>query len=158
MFAQLKSTQDPSTKRGSRYVELIRKVYKLANTSSSVPIFTSNILTTLFITLKGDVLAFLAGMWVGSVATIGEQAELKTVALCHAAAFLQSHISEDDGVDFQTILPCLLVALQSRDADQRHAALTCIANLHQLAERKFTTVYGFDAIYGKSESKSLSVL
>ncbi|KAG5644278.1 hypothetical protein DXG03_008763 [Asterophora parasitica] len=144
-------SQTLSKKRGSRYVELNRKIYKLANVSSSVPVFTTNVLQTLFINLKGDALAFLAGIWAGAGQVKGEQDALRIVALRHAAAFLQAYISEDDGIDFQTILPSLLVALQSHDADQRQAALTCISILSQLACQRFTTVYEFDIIYGKSE-------
>lgn len=140
-----------STKRGSRYVELIRKVYKLANVSNSVPVFTTNVLRSLFINLKGDALAFLAGIWTSSSDT-ESVVNLRTVALHHAAAFLQAHLQEDDGVDFQTILPSLLVPLQSLDVDERNATLTCVSILCQLAERKFTKVYAFDVIYGKNES------
>ncbi|KAG6909155.1 hypothetical protein DXG01_001782 [Tephrocybe rancida] len=141
-----------SNERGSRYVELIRKVYKLANVSSSVPDFTTGVLQTLFINLKSDALAFLAGIWTDST-DIGGSNDLRTVALNHAAAFFQAHVLEDDGVDFQTILPALLVALQSSDVEQRNVALTCISSLRQLADRKFTTVYGFDVIYGASEDQ-----
>ncbi|KAG6866337.1 hypothetical protein C0991_005804 [Blastosporella zonata] len=138
----------PSDKRGSRYVELIRKVYKLANISSSVPVFTTGVLQSLFISLKSDALAFLAGIWTHS----DVPDDLRRVALNHAAAFLQAHALEDDGVDFQTILPSLLIAIQSTDVGQRSVALICISTLSQLADRKFKTVYGFDAIYGKNEN------
>ncbi|KAF8064012.1 hypothetical protein FPV67DRAFT_198389 [Lyophyllum atratum] len=137
--------------RGSRYVELIRKTYKLANISSAIPIFTFDVLQALFVSLKGDALAFLAGIWTSSAGD--EQDQLPTVALRHAAAFLQAHISEDDGMDFQTILPSLLVALQTHVAEQRQAALACISHLCQLGDRQFKTVYGFDTIYGKSENQ-----
>ncbi|KAG6902641.1 hypothetical protein C0995_013766 [Termitomyces sp. Mi166 len=143
----------PSDKRGSRYVELIRKVYKLANVSNSVPVFTTSVLRSLFINLKSDALAFLAGIWTSSLDTDENLDNLRTVALHHAAAFLQAHLQEDDGVDFQTILPSLLVALQSPNVDQRNITLTCISTLCHLAERKFTKVYGFDAIYGKSDNQ-----
>ncbi|KAG5718058.1 U3 small nucleolar RNA-associated protein 10, partial [Termitomyces sp. T112] len=142
-----------SDKRGSRYVELIRKVYKLANMSNSTPVFTISVLRSLFINLKSDALAFLAGIWTSSSNADENLDNLRTVALHHAAAFLQAHLQEDDGVDFQTILPSLLVALQSPDKDQRNVTLTCVSTLCQLAERKFTKVYGFDAIYGNSENQ-----
>ncbi|KAG6888637.1 hypothetical protein C0992_007989 [Termitomyces sp. T32_za158] len=141
------------TKRGFRYVELIRKVYKLANVSNSVPVFTTNVLRSLFVNLKGDALAFLAGVWTSSSDTDQNLINLRTVALHHAAAFLQAHLQEDDGVDFQTILPSLLVSLQSFEVDERNVALTCVSILCQLAERKFKKVYGFDTIYGKNENQ-----
>ncbi|GLB44223.1 putative U3 small nucleolar RNA-associated protein 10 [Lyophyllum shimeji] len=140
-----------SDNRGSRFVELIRRIYRLANFSSSVPVFTTNVLQTLFINLKGDAFAFLAGIWVSADGS--QQDELPTVALRHAAAFLQAHAAEGDGVDFQTILPSLLVALHSRVADRRQAATVCISHMCELATRPFKTVYGFDTIYGKSENQ-----
>ncbi|KAG6868786.1 hypothetical protein C0993_010713 [Termitomyces sp. T159_Od127] len=153
LSGKLDPSQANSTKRGSRYVELIRKVYKLANVSNSVPVFTASVLRSLFLNLKGDALAFLAGICTSSSDTDESLVNLRTVALHHAAAFLQAHLQEDDGLDFQTILPSLLVSLQSFDADERKATLACVSILCQLAERKFTKVYGFDTIYGKNENQ-----
>lgn len=112
-----------------------------------------NLLQTLFVNLKDDVLAFLAGIWISCVAETGDTDLLVTVALRHAAAFLEAHIAEDNGTDFQTIFPAFLVALQSRDVDVRQAALACISCLRRLADRRFTAVYRFDTIYGQSESE-----
>lgn len=143
--------QSASEQRGASYVELFRTVYRLV--PASAPVLTTGILQALFISLQDDVLAFLAGIWTGAVQAIDEDSEIRTVALCHAAAFLQAHIAEGGGVDFQTILPSLLVALQSRDSDRRKIALTCISHLHLLSDWKFVTLYGFDTIYGKSTSE-----
>ncbi|KAG5637085.1 hypothetical protein H0H81_005818 [Sphagnurus paluster] len=144
------ASQASLSQRGSSYVQLCRKIYRLANASGSTPVFTTHILETLFTSLQGDSLAFLAGIWMAPIQAKAESL-LRTVALSHAAAFLQAHVSEDDGVDFQTILPALLVALQISEADARHAALACISHLCQLADRKLTSVYSFDTIYGKGE-------
>jgi hypothetical protein len=67
----------------------------------------------LFVSLKGDALAFLTGVW----ATGGKEdfKESGSIALLHAAAFLEAHILEDHGIDFPTALPTLLVALESPD-------------------------------------------
>jgi hypothetical protein len=54
-------------------------------------------------------------------------------------------------VDFQTILPALVICLQSADPETRTAALDCIAVQRSLAEQRFSAVYAFDAIYGESE-------
>ncbi|RDB23790.1 U3 small nucleolar RNA-associated protein 10 [Hypsizygus marmoreus] len=147
------SSQKSPDQRGSRYVALSRTIYSLANVSASGPLLTNAILQTLFISLKEDALAFLAGIWAGSAFSISEESYLRTVALRHAAAFLEAHIAEGERVDFQTILPSLLVALQSHDIDSRQAALVCITHLHQLADGRFATVYEFDTIYGKSPNQ-----
>ena len=78
-----------------------------------MPVLATALLQIFFINLKQDALAFLAGIW----ATGGKEAfkESRPVALLHAAAFLEAHILEDDGTDFQTILPTLFVALQNPD-------------------------------------------
>jgi hypothetical protein len=89
-----------------RYVYLMRSIYRLANASSNMPILATAILQILFVSLKGGALAFLAGIW----ATGGKNdfKESRSIALLHAAAFLEAHILEDDGIDFQTILPYAL--------------------------------------------------
>lgn len=142
--------QTPSDQRAPHYVGLMRKVYTLANASTSAPHLTLHLLQALFDGLKEDTLAFLAGIWTSPRTSDN----FNIVALHHASAFLQAHIAEEDGIDFQTILPSLIVAAQSQDKAQREAALTCITHLRQLAEGRFSTVYKFDVIYGQSKSMS----
>ena len=134
-----------------RYVYLMRSIYRLANASSNMPILATTILQILFVNLKGDALAFLAGIW----ATGGKEdfKESKSIALLHAAAFLEAHILEDDGIDFQTILPTLLVALQNPDQQVCRGALECISRVRMLAGRKLSSVYRFDVIYGHGDSE-----
>ncbi|KAF7373573.1 U3 small nucleolar RNA-associated protein 10 [Mycena sanguinolenta] len=122
-----------ATLEGSLYVKLTRAVYSLANSAST----TTHSL-------------FLAGVWTTS---LDSAPDLCVVALRHAAAFLEAHNTEADGVDFQTILPALIICLQSADTEIRSAALDCIAVQHNLAEQRFSAVYAFDAIYGESEAK-----
>ncbi|KAG6836982.1 hypothetical protein H0H93_016935 [Arthromyces matolae] len=147
------SSDVPPHKQGPRYVELIRKIYILANASSSTPVFTTGVLRSLFVSLQSDALAFLAGIWTMPSKTGGTIENLHTVALHHADAFLQAHLQENDGVDFQTVLPSLLVALQSNNKDQRNIASSCLSTLNDLAQGKFTSVYAFDTIYGESEDQ-----
>ncbi|KAF9480276.1 hypothetical protein BDN70DRAFT_905831 [Pholiota conissans] len=138
-----------SEDEGHRYVSLMRSVYQLANASTTVPVLSTTILQVLFVSLKEDALAFLAGIW-----SCGNQEAFKDsrgISLLHAAAFLEAHILEDDGVDFQTILPSLLVALQSTDAQVCQGAVECISRVRILAERKLLSVYRFDTIYGQND-------
>jgi len=132
----------------------MRSIYKLANASSNVPVLATILLQTLFVSLKQDALAFLAGIW-----ATGEKEDFKEsrpVALLHAAAFLEAHILEDDGTDFQTILPTLFVALQNPDQQVCQGALECISRIRILASRKLSSVYRFDVIYGRSDSEYLN--
>jgi hypothetical protein len=139
-----------------RYVYLMQSIYRLANASSNMPILATAILQILFVSLKGGALAFLAGIW----ATGGKNdfKESRSIALLHAAAFLEAHILEDDGIDFQTILPTLRVALQNPDQQVCQGALECISRVRILAGRKLLSVYRFDAIYGHSDSEYFNAL
>ncbi|KAJ7178741.1 armadillo-type protein [Mycena crocata] len=144
-----------SDSEGALYVKLMRTVYKLANSSAVVPVLTIGLLRELFINLKDDALCFLAGIWT----TCFESApELCVIALRHAAAFLEAHKQEADGVDFQTILPSLMTCLQSTHSEIRVVALDCISLLRDLAEQRFSAVYAFDVIYGESEAAKLQYL
>ncbi|KAK2465147.1 hypothetical protein APHAL10511_002839 [Amanita phalloides] len=136
----------------STYVELMRSVYYIANASSS-PVVSMSLLHVLFINLKDESLAFLAGIWSGADGKTDDDEQLRLIALHHASAFLQAHIDEDDGVDFQTIIPLLLISLSGRSGFVRQAALKCIPQLQTLAERKLVTVYKFDGIYGMTDRK-----
>jgi len=130
----------------------MRSIYHLANASTSLPILTTAILQLLFLNLKDDALAFLAGIWIAD--SSDPFPESRGISLLHAAAFLQAHDLEDDGKDFQIILPALLVALQSPDPRVLRGALESISRIRVLAERKLTSVYQFDAIYGQNNRTS----
>lgn len=138
--------------QGRRYVELMRTVYYVASSSSS-PVISTALLQALFTNLKDDALAFLAGIWAGADKRARDDEQLRAFALLHASAFLQAHIDENDGVDFQTILPMLLIGLSSPSGLVRQAAIKCMAQLQVLSERQLVTVYKFDGIYGVKESE-----
>ncbi|KAJ7740997.1 hypothetical protein B0H14DRAFT_3515417 [Mycena olivaceomarginata] len=142
--------ESAAVSEGSLYVKLIRAVYELANSTSTNLLLTVGLLAEIFSYLKDDALAFLAGVWTTSR---DSTPDLCVLALRHAAAFLEAHNKEADGVDFQTILPALVICLQSADPETRTAALDCIAVQRSLAEQRFSAVYAFDAIYGESEAK-----
>ena len=137
--------------RSHHYIHLMRTIYHLANASATLPVLTSVLLQALFVNFKEDALAFLAGIWSTSGTEILK--ESRCVALLHAAAFLEAHMLEDDGIDFQTILPPLLVALQDPDSHIRQGALECISRVRILSDRKLTSVYQFDTVYGVNERK-----
>ncbi|PPR01672.1 hypothetical protein CVT24_001501 [Panaeolus cyanescens] len=128
------------------YVVIMRTVYKIANSSTSLPVLSSSILQTLFTSLKDDALAFLAGIW--SLTKSTELVGVRPISLFHAAAFLEAHILEADGVDFQTILPSLLIALQDGESRVCSGAMECISRIRIVSEGKLSSVYKFDAVYG----------
>lgn len=130
----------------------MRSIYQLANASTSLPVLSSSLLQLLFHNLKDNSLAFLAGVWTDG--SLDDFEDSRGISLLHAAAFLEAHILQDDGIDFQTIVPSLLFALQSSDSQVRQGALECISRVRILAERSLKTVYKFDVIYGETNSTS----
>lgn len=135
--------------RGPDYVSLMRAVYTLANRSSTLPVITSCLLRILFMNLKTDALIFLAGVWTSSISpTSDDNSALQEVALRHAAAFLEAHVLEGEGADFQTILPALLVGLQNQISGVRKAAIECLNRIRLISEKKLKSVYKFDEVYG----------
>lgn len=129
------------------YVASTRKIYTILNNSGTVPALALGLLQNLFSSLQTDVLAFLAGIWTSKVP---ELQSMQTLALLQSTAFLEAHVQEADGIDFQTILPALLVALQVPNAESRLAALECAKRLRTISETKLTQVYKFDLIYGQN--------
>jgi U3 small nucleolar RNA-associated protein 10 len=84
---------------------------------------------------------------------VEDNEQLQALALLYASAFLQAHIDGNDGVDYQTIVPLLLIGLSNPSGLVRQAAIKCVAQLQVPAERHLVTVYKFDGIYGVEESK-----
>ena len=146
--------------RAARYVQLLRAVYRLSNSSASLPLLSTHLLRTLFINLGDDALAFLAGVWLTASEPADDhkpeaEAPIQYAALRHAGAFLEAHVATRRTVDFQTVLPAMLVALQSRDASVREAAVRCIAVVVKLSfSSEAEGVYAFDAIYGADSGRS----
>ncbi|EKM52689.1 uncharacterized protein PHACADRAFT_101069 [Phanerochaete carnosa HHB-10118-sp] len=134
---------------GEKYVNLMRRVYMLVNASGALPGLSSNLATALFVGVGADALQFLAGVWL-------QPHELAPVAHCalkHATAFLEAHCATQRAIDFQTVVPAVLVAMQDGARRVREAALDCVASLVRLAQAASpSAVYGFDAIYGESSA------
>ena len=112
-------------------------------TATTSPVLATSLIRTLFLNMKEEALAFLAGVWLNNY-----DQSLRFVALRHAAAFLDAHAIASQPLDFQTILPSFLAALPTLDAEGREAAMDCISILSKLADRNLSSVYGLDSIYG----------
>ncbi|KAH9044915.1 hypothetical protein EDB83DRAFT_2406035 [Lactarius deliciosus] len=146
VFAQ--SVKEAS--RNVRYVQLMRSIYKLSNSSSSLSTIPASLLRAQFINLADDALAFLVGVWLSAEG----DAQLRRTALSHALTFILAHETTEQVIDFQTVLPALLVALGDPDRGVRHRASECVHLLAQLSTAKQVSgVYAFDTIYGDSTSQ-----
>jgi U3 small nucleolar RNA-associated protein 10 len=145
----------------------MRKLYTLSNASAKLTALAVRLMQGMFINLRDDTLAFLAGLWTyleeHEPSTSSEEAEwLSAVALRHATAFFTSFIDYNENktthgkhlVDFQTVLPALLVALQSKRSQTREAATECLHALSVTTEKEqVKKVYYYDAIYGSGSGR-----
>ncbi|KAJ8075131.1 snoRNA-binding rRNA-processing protein utp10 [Marasmius tenuissimus] len=137
--------------RGYRYAEFVRDVYEVSSSLGSS--FRRHVLCKLFKSLKSDAMLFFAGIFASDRYGSDNHAEIKEFALHHAAAFVEAaDDSEEAGIDFQTVIPCLLVALQNQHAEVRRAATVLLSKIKKSTERKFESVYAFDVVYGNSEA------
>ncbi len=135
--------------RAARYIQLLRAVYRLSNSSASLHLLSTHLLRTLFMNLGDDALAFLAGVWLTA-----DEDHIQYAALRHAGAFLEAHVATKRTVDFQTVLPAMLVMLQSADAGVRDGAVRCIAVVVKLSYSETAeAVYAFDEIYGSDSGE-----
>lgn len=104
--------------------------------------------------LGDDALAFLVGFCVQSFEQSAEPLHTN-IALKHAGAFLMARLGDDKSVDYQTVVPPLLIVMRGADKSGRQAVLECFALLTQLAEKKFTSVYCMDTLYGDRSGEQL---
>lgn len=137
-------------------------MYRLSNSSPSLPLLSTHLLRALFVNLGDDALAFLVGVWLTAAGEGAQDAQdgavhIQYAALRHACAFLEAHVATQRTVDFQTVLPAMLVMLQSADAGVRDAALRCIAVVTKLPfSKEVEAVYAFDTIYGADTGEFVS--
>jgi U3 small nucleolar RNA-associated protein 10 len=109
--------------------------------------------------LKDDALAFLAAIWTSPLdlsapSQNNREYQSQQAALHHAVAFLLAHHSTQNWVDFQTILPLVLYALESPSRGVREAAMECVVMMDKLCEaEKPVVIYGFDTIYGENSGQ-----
>ncbi|KAI0776755.1 hypothetical protein BD413DRAFT_469201 [Trametes elegans] len=141
------------------YVQLQRDVYRLSNSSVHLAALSTFLLCALFANLADDALAFLVGIWLAANADSSdkpqdEQAHIQYAALRHAGAFLEAHVATQHAIDFQTVLPAILLMLQSSDGSVREAASRCLGMVFKTIHAKEAeAVYAFDAIYGLDSAK-----
>jgi len=144
-------TQSGEDTRGAQYVALMTTVYALANATSTLPLLSAYLLRALFISLKDDALVFLAGVWSSTPNDASAEARTQThlAALAHASAFLIAHEATQGSIDFQAIVPSVLVAIESPSRSVRAAAVQCLSILARLSQvGKPKAVYAFNTIYG----------
>ena len=125
-------------------------VYTWANSDILPPALAKALLRNLFMQLGEETLLFLASIWTqrsGSLVT-------RIAALKHAGAFIAAHKGQADGIDFQLILPSLLIALSDSAKNIREAGISAMKAISAVGTGS-ENVYALDNIYGVKSSKFL---
>ncbi|KAF9078300.1 armadillo-type protein [Rhodocollybia butyracea] len=150
------------------YAFLMQRLYLCTNTMmlSSAPQARMHVISALFTSLGAEAGVFLVGVWLNSglKSNKDEDTPLSSAVLSHLSAFLQAHLKlvsgEGRAVDFQTLLPTIIIALSNPSQDVRKAAVECLSILKELSVsddgkgRKFEEVYAFDRVYGDNQNGS----
>ncbi|KAJ4466217.1 armadillo-type protein [Lentinula lateritia] len=152
------------------YASLLQQLYLFANTTMGFgsPRARIHVIRTLFANLGGEVGVFLSSIWLRFCCKSDTEDEdtstLGTFALYHLAAFLQAHaITPPAGkavVDFQILVPMVVIALSSSVQEVRKAAVECLSTLTVLSvdennkRKKFDVVYAFDRVYGNERAEA----
>ncbi|KAG9005674.1 snoRNA-binding rRNA-processing protein utp10 [Tulasnella sp. JGI-2019a] len=141
----LRAQSDSDT--GSKFVKLTRDIYTLVNSASALYPLATTLLRAVFVNIKDDALLLLVGVCTDD----SSPPFLQCMALNHAKAFLvaQSAVQTDSALDFQIIIPALLVALSSLDKSVRLAAIECIEVMQSMHRERRCGVYAVESIYGK---------
>lgn len=132
----------------------MREAYAAINATSANPKLVALANRAIFEHLHADALLFLCGIWtLPSSSAKYNLNTVKYVALRHALAFLRAQST--GVVDFQTVLPAFLVALQSTDRQVRSAAVECVDVLANVEEgAKPASIYALDRVYGTASGES----
>ncbi|KAJ3806976.1 armadillo-type protein [Lentinula aff. lateritia] len=152
------------------YASLLQQLYLFANTTMGFgsPQARIHVIRTLFANLGGEVGVFLSSIWLRFCCKSDTKDEdlstLGSFALYHLAAFLQAHtITPPAGevvVDFQILVPMVVIALSSSVQEVRKAAVECLSTLTVLSvgennkRKKFDVVYAFDRVYGNERAEA----
>ena len=105
-----------------------------------------SLLRMLFAQIGEETLLFLASVWTNG----SNRSSLRVAALRHATAFVKAYAGSD--VDFQLIVPAVLMALHDSETGVREVAAGLPALISQLCSGA-THVYALDTIYGDRSSQ-----
>ena len=129
------------------YKTLAEDLYIWSN-SSILPLDLSKaLLRSLFAQLGQDALVFFASVW-----TSTRPAGLRASALKHALAYIRAHSDLQGGIDFQSIIPAILIALQDGDKSVRTSGVAVLQAVLDVSKSS-DNVYSLDTIYGDRSSE-----
>jgi U3 small nucleolar RNA-associated protein 10 len=140
-----------SPSRDASFGTFSTDLYALVNSNHLPPSLSRVLLRSLFTQLNEDALPFLASTY----ATPSLSSALRIVALRHATAFVSAHASSEEGkaVDFQMVLPSLLVAMQDSNQDVREAGVGVLKAIGGLIRIGTGEIFALDTFYGSQSRK-----
>ena len=125
------------------YKTLATNLYTLVNSDILPSHLAQSVLRFLLTQLKDDALIVFAYIW-----TSGHR-HARLAALKHALGFIQAYATlTQQTVDFQMVIPSLLIALQDNVKEIRSAAVAVLKKIGSLVEKGGTEIYALDTIYG----------
>ncbi|EJU00234.1 hypothetical protein DACRYDRAFT_23206 [Dacryopinax primogenitus] len=135
--------------RGMRYAALSRAVFRFSNQDGVSSPARTKCLIRLFKTLGDDCLAVLSGIW----ADHSTPPQTRAAALSLGSAMLQS-VESDDTIDYQVVLPSVLVSLSDPSVIVREGGIQCLKVLAGLfrSHKKPKAIFAIDALYGLQSS------
>ncbi|SDA02509.1 BZ3501_MvSof-1269-A2-R1_Chr12-3g03653 [Microbotryum saponariae] len=141
--------------------DFVLAVYQLAHAQSATKSAPSTLASSLLRSLFGhmvvvDVLAFLASIFTSSTVPL----ELRVIALRDAAVYVQAQASPDlrKPVDWQVVVPAIVLALTSPDRRVRVEAMDLVSAVLQAMPMSTAHIYGREKFYGAFSSSVLQYL
>jgi U3 small nucleolar RNA-associated protein 10 len=118
--------------------------YSWANSDHLPAPIARRLLRSVLAQIGEEAMVFFASVWTGP-----ESAALRTAALRHAQSFLKAYSGPNsEQVDFQLVLPALLVALQDAEKTVREAAAGLLKGLTASSSLAANGIYALDTFYG----------
>lgn len=143
-----------SKAKDASYKTFAQQIYLWANTAILPANVAQSLLRSLLTQLGEEALLFLSSVWTSSTSP----APLRTSALKHALAFIRAYATlpttpaaQGQPVDFQVILPQILIALQDSDKDVRRVAVDVLRSVE--GGEGMGDVYALDTVYGDQSGK-----
>ncbi|WVQ84520.1 hypothetical protein IAT38_006674 [Cryptococcus sp. DSM 104549] len=141
---------DEASNETSNFKSFAQQIYTWTNTALLPASLSQTLLRALFTQLSEDALLFFASIFTAPQAHFPA---LRTAALRHAGAFVRAYAgakpqgSKDQAVDFQVMLPVVLVALQDEEREVRKAAVEVLKAVGKEVEGS-AGIYALDSVYG----------
>jgi U3 small nucleolar RNA-associated protein 10 len=122
----------------------------MSNSGRLHPALASSLLRSLLTQLSEEALTFLASVW--TIKEVSATPALRVAALRHGLAFVNAYKVQTAGIDFQLVVPALVIALQDDSKAVRTAGVALLKAISGSGAKE-GAVYAVDTFYGSQSSK-----